>query len=133
MGQLTLARFRGDTTFGLTAHILATFFGCIAGLIMWYVDCLDSLLHLTPSDNQVYLSWHRPRQRVWPWRSLCGLLPVFLLRKAVLAWATDDKHHFLRYYGVSRGLLIPGQLHRCGRLPRVRLGCRLGTLIWLCR
>ncbi|KAF4566043.1 hypothetical protein EYR36_011457 [Pleurotus pulmonarius] len=38
MGQLTLARFRGDTTFGLTARILATFFGCIAGLIMWYIS-----------------------------------------------------------------------------------------------
>ncbi|KAF9499221.1 hypothetical protein BDN71DRAFT_1384411 [Pleurotus eryngii] len=38
MGQLTLARFRGDTTFGLTARILATFFGCIAGLVMWYVN-----------------------------------------------------------------------------------------------
>lgn len=132
MGQLTLARFRGDTTFGLTARILATFFGCIAGLIMWYVDYLDFLLHLIRNRNQVHLSRYGPRQCVWPWRSLCGLLPVFLLRKAVLAWATDDKHHFLRYYGVGRRLLIPGQLHRCGRFPRVRLGCRLGAFIWLC-
>lgn len=51
MGQLTLARFRGDTTFGLTARILATFFGCIAGLIMWYANCLDFSLHLILNRN----------------------------------------------------------------------------------
>ncbi|KAJ8489973.1 hypothetical protein ONZ45_g13364 [Pleurotus djamor] len=38
MGQLTLARFRGDTTFGLTARVLATFFGCIVGMVMWYIS-----------------------------------------------------------------------------------------------
>ncbi len=37
MGQLTLARFRGDTTFGLVARILSTFFGGIVGMTMWYV------------------------------------------------------------------------------------------------
>lgn len=36
MGQLTIARFRGDTTFGLTSRILATFFGGLVGLAMWY-------------------------------------------------------------------------------------------------
>lgn len=37
MGQLTLARWRGDTTFGLVSRILATTFGCAVGLAMWYV------------------------------------------------------------------------------------------------
>lgn len=36
MGQLTLARFRGDTTFGLVARILSTFLGGVAGMVMWY-------------------------------------------------------------------------------------------------
>ncbi|KAH9933951.1 uncharacterized protein BXZ73DRAFT_45967 [Epithele typhae] len=38
MGQLTLARFRGDTTFGLVARILSTFIGGLVGTAMWYVS-----------------------------------------------------------------------------------------------
>ncbi|EIN13098.1 hypothetical protein PUNSTDRAFT_139763 [Punctularia strigosozonata HHB-11173 SS5] len=38
MGQLTLARFRGDTTFGLTARIFSTFGGGVLGLLMWYIS-----------------------------------------------------------------------------------------------
>ncbi len=38
MGQLTLARFRGDTTFGLFARVFSTFFGGIVGTIIWYDD-----------------------------------------------------------------------------------------------
>ncbi|KAL0959307.1 hypothetical protein HGRIS_014571 [Hohenbuehelia grisea] len=38
MAQLTLARFRGDTTFGLVARILATFWGGLVGLVMWYIS-----------------------------------------------------------------------------------------------
>jgi hypothetical protein len=37
MGQLTLARFRGDTTFGLVARIISTFTGGLIGTVMWYV------------------------------------------------------------------------------------------------
>lgn len=37
MGQLTLARFRGDTTFGLVARIISTFVGGILGTVMWFV------------------------------------------------------------------------------------------------
>ncbi|PPQ72963.1 hypothetical protein CVT24_000165 [Panaeolus cyanescens] len=38
MGQLTLARFRGDTTFGLTARIISTFFGGLTGMVLWYIS-----------------------------------------------------------------------------------------------
>jgi len=37
MAQLTLARFRGDTTFGLAARIMATFSGGLVGTAMWYI------------------------------------------------------------------------------------------------
>jgi hypothetical protein len=37
MGQLTLARFRGDTVFGLTARIIATFLGGVTGVVIWLV------------------------------------------------------------------------------------------------
>ena len=41
MGQLTLSRFRGDTTFGLVARIISTFLGGLVGTVMWYVPrCL---------------------------------------------------------------------------------------------
>ncbi|KAF8149165.1 hypothetical protein B0H34DRAFT_735166 [Crassisporium funariophilum] len=39
MGQLTLARFRGDTAFGLVARVMSTFFGGLTGMVMWYVSC----------------------------------------------------------------------------------------------
>ncbi|KAH7905721.1 hypothetical protein BJ138DRAFT_1130340 [Hygrophoropsis aurantiaca] len=38
MGQLTIARFRGDTTFGLVARITSTFCGGIIGTLMWYIS-----------------------------------------------------------------------------------------------
>lgn len=37
MGQLTLARFRGDTTFALVARVLSTLFGGLTGMVIWYV------------------------------------------------------------------------------------------------
>ncbi|TFK87224.1 hypothetical protein K466DRAFT_491227 [Polyporus arcularius HHB13444] len=38
MGQLTLARFRGDTTFGLTARIISTMGGGLLGTALWYIS-----------------------------------------------------------------------------------------------
>ncbi|KXN81239.1 hypothetical protein AN958_05700 [Leucoagaricus sp. SymC.cos] len=38
MGQLTLARFRGDTTFGLTARVFSTFAGGVVGMVIWYIS-----------------------------------------------------------------------------------------------
>ncbi|KAI0770884.1 hypothetical protein BD413DRAFT_553337 [Trametes elegans] len=38
MGQLTLARFRGDTTFGLVARIISTLMGGLIGTAMWYTS-----------------------------------------------------------------------------------------------
>ncbi|KAG6856698.1 hypothetical protein H0H87_001739 [Tephrocybe sp. NHM501043] len=38
MGQVTIARFQGDTTFALIARVLATFLGGVLGTVMWYVS-----------------------------------------------------------------------------------------------
>ncbi|KAF8907756.1 hypothetical protein CPB85DRAFT_1551911 [Mucidula mucida] len=38
MAQLTLARFRGDTTFGWVARVLSTFLGGIVGSVIWYIS-----------------------------------------------------------------------------------------------
>ncbi|THH04285.1 hypothetical protein EW145_g5635 [Phellinidium pouzarii] len=37
-GQLTLSRFRGDTTFALFSRILSTFLGGLLGTVMWYIS-----------------------------------------------------------------------------------------------
>jgi hypothetical protein len=38
MGQLTLARFSGDTTFGLVARIISTFAGGLTGAAVWHIS-----------------------------------------------------------------------------------------------
>jgi hypothetical protein len=45
MSQLTIARFRGDTVFGLLARIVSTFTGGILGLVMWYVMFCSAAMH----------------------------------------------------------------------------------------
>ncbi|KAF8344985.1 hypothetical protein F5887DRAFT_968850 [Amanita rubescens] len=37
MGQLTLSRFRGDTTFVFISRIIATFSGGVLGMVIWYI------------------------------------------------------------------------------------------------
>ncbi len=37
MGQLTLARFRGDTAFALVARLISTLGGGILGLLIWQI------------------------------------------------------------------------------------------------
>jgi hypothetical protein len=43
MGQLTLARWRGETAFGLIARVLSTFFGGIVGMLVWYISAGDGM------------------------------------------------------------------------------------------
>ncbi|KZT65496.1 hypothetical protein DAEQUDRAFT_520383 [Daedalea quercina L-15889] len=38
MGQLTLARFRGDMTFALVSRLMCTLFGGVTGMVMWYIS-----------------------------------------------------------------------------------------------
>ncbi|KAH8111149.1 hypothetical protein DFH11DRAFT_1880050 [Phellopilus nigrolimitatus] len=38
IGQLTLSRFRGDTTFGWFSRVMSTFFGGLVGMVMWYTS-----------------------------------------------------------------------------------------------
>jgi Fusaric acid resistance protein-like len=38
MGQLIIARFRGDTTFGLVACIISTLAGVLTGAAIWHVS-----------------------------------------------------------------------------------------------
>ncbi|EJD55665.1 hypothetical protein AURDEDRAFT_78909 [Auricularia subglabra TFB-10046 SS5] len=38
IGQLNLARFRGDTAYGLVARLTATVFGGLVGVVLWYIS-----------------------------------------------------------------------------------------------
>jgi len=38
MGQSTLARFHGDTVFGLSFRVFSTFLGGVLGLVMWFIS-----------------------------------------------------------------------------------------------
>ncbi|KAI0041545.1 hypothetical protein FA95DRAFT_1548599 [Auriscalpium vulgare] len=38
MGQLTISRFRGDTTFGLVSRVISTFTGALVGVTVWYIS-----------------------------------------------------------------------------------------------
>lgn len=58
MAQLTLARFRGDTSFGFVARVVSTFGGGIVGMAMWFVSiCIsifffyDILTGMSPADR----------------------------------------------------------------------------------
>ncbi|KAF8067019.1 hypothetical protein FPV67DRAFT_1769133 [Lyophyllum atratum] len=39
MGQVTIARFQGDTAFVFLVRILSTFLGGLMGMVMWYISC----------------------------------------------------------------------------------------------
>ena len=43
MGQVTLSRFRGDTTYSLMARLTATFGGGVTGAVLWYLAFLRLL------------------------------------------------------------------------------------------
>jgi hypothetical protein len=100
MGQLTISRFRGDTAFGFVARIISTFFGGLAGLVMWSVISLFDL-RLTAKISQVHISWQ------WTWEPLrlgcclCILFPFFLFCTIILARAPNDKLDILRDSRIS--------------------------------
>lgn len=57
MGQLSLARFRGDTTFALTARVLSTFAGGVLGIVIWYPRLSFNLIYqILIADTQVHLA-----------------------------------------------------------------------------
>lgn len=55
MGQLTIARFRGDTTFGLVTRVFSTFAGGVVGMIIWCVMFLSGCHH-SFKDRDRYIS-----------------------------------------------------------------------------
>jgi hypothetical protein len=75
MGQLTIARFHGDTVFGLWARIISTFFGGLMGTVIWYV-CLINQIYCTLtgclgiSQPVMVTETHMVSRRLAAWYSL---------------------------------------------------------------
>lgn len=58
MGQLTIARFRGDTIFGLVARIMSTFLGSVVGMVLWQASLVvESGKSVKLILKQVYIAW----------------------------------------------------------------------------
>ena len=102
MGQLTLSRFRGDTTFGLVARIVSTFTGCLIGLVMWYVGNFQRLFsRFFLNTAQVHFRRRWSRQPIWTGSRMLGLLSVLLLCAIVLANSSHDKFNHMGYSGIG--------------------------------
>lgn len=100
MAQLTLKRFRGDTTFGLIARITSTFAGGLIGTVIWYVADLNNLSKFFICA-QVYFRREWPRQPLWTGSYVCGLLPVIFLCSVVLAYRPHDESDYMGHNGIG--------------------------------
>lgn len=96
MGQLALARFRGDTGFALVARATSTLFGGLVGTALWYVPTVWYRGWIVDVDDfKVYI--------VREWRGKClrrsrnsrCCISLHSLYKTVLSWAAHDSHHLL--------------------------------------
>jgi hypothetical protein len=85
MGQFSLARFRGDTAFGLASRLVSTFMGGLTGLVLWYVLSL----HLFSFQGKLmtipicrYISCGSARGNAFGLAAVCGVcFPFFIFAR----------------------------------------------------
>ena len=107
MGQLTLARFRGDTAFGLASRLLSTSLGGLTGLVIWYV-LFPYSFHFSKKKRltndyfhlQVHILWIGEWKCLWPGCCLWSLFPILLFLPTVCSHFSCDEwclfcDHFL--------------------------------------
>jgi hypothetical protein len=93
MGQLTLARFRGDTTFGLVARLISTFTGGLIGTAMWYISAgsgRGNPYGLAAVCAVCYPSFFFARL-YWPIPPMTNLI-IWVTAALVLGYSYQDTH-----------------------------------------
>ncbi|KAG1814722.1 uncharacterized protein BJ212DRAFT_1361725 [Suillus subaureus] len=93
MGQLTLARFRGDTTFGLVARLISTFTGGLLGTVMWYISTgsgRGSPYGLAAVCAVCYPSFFFARL-YWPIPPMTNLI-IWVTAALVIGYSYEDTH-----------------------------------------
>ncbi|KAI8969682.1 hypothetical protein BD414DRAFT_256336 [Trametes punicea] len=102
MGQLTLARFRGDTTFGLVARIISTLMGGLVGTAMWYISTGSG--HGNPYGLAAVVGVCAPFfffwRLYWPIPPMTNII-FFVTTALVLGFSWQNTHTLLpfRYMG----------------------------------
>ncbi|EIW75984.1 hypothetical protein CONPUDRAFT_93215 [Coniophora puteana RWD-64-598 SS2] len=93
MGQLTTARFRGDTAFGLVARIISTFCGGIVGTVIWYIS--TGLGRGNPYGLAAVFAVVFPflfyARLYWPVPSMVNLV-FFVTSMLVVGYSYQDEH-----------------------------------------
>ncbi|GJE89275.1 aromatic acid exporter family member 2 domain-containing protein [Phanerochaete sordida] len=104
MGQLTLSRFRGDTTFGLVARVISTFLGGVLGTVMWYISAGKGHgnIYGLAAVTAVCFPFFFFGRLYWPGAPMFNLI-FFVTSVLVIGFSWQDVHFpagFL-YYGIN--------------------------------
>ncbi|KAH9974520.1 hypothetical protein BJV74DRAFT_782419 [Russula compacta] len=122
MGQLTLGRFRGDTTFALVARIVSTFAGGLTGAAIWYISTGSGQgnpygLALTCAIAFPFFFYGR---LYWPGPQLSNMI-FFTTVALVVGYSWQNTHYHVGrflYYGINLAwrrfvLVCGGYLQHC--------------------
>ncbi|KAI0917777.1 hypothetical protein AcV7_007101 [Taiwanofungus camphoratus] len=102
MGQLTLARFRGDTTFALVARLVSTFLGGLVGMVIWYISAGNGTGNpygLAAACGVVFPFFYFGRL-YWPGPPMTNVI-FFVTAALVIGYSWQNTHYpvAFKYYG----------------------------------
>ncbi|EKM60249.1 uncharacterized protein PHACADRAFT_246113 [Phanerochaete carnosa HHB-10118-sp] len=104
MGQLTISRFRGDTTFALVARLISTFLGGVVGAAMWYISTGrgHGNIYGLAAVTGVCFPFFFFGRLYWPGPPMFNLI-FFITTFLVIGFSWQDTHFpagFI-YYGIN--------------------------------
>ncbi|KII83920.1 hypothetical protein PLICRDRAFT_179954 [Plicaturopsis crispa FD-325 SS-3] len=96
MGQLTIARFRGDTTFGLVSRIISTSLGGLVGMTLWYISTGNGRgsPYGIAAVYGVCFPFFFYARLYWPGPPMTNLV-FFVTSILVVGYSYQDQHIFL--------------------------------------
>ncbi|KAF9813949.1 hypothetical protein IEO21_05385 [Rhodonia placenta] len=104
MGQLTLARFRGDTTFALVARLISTFLGGVLGMLLWYISAGrgNGNAYGFAATLGVCLPFFYYGRLYWPGPPMTNII-FFVTTALVLGFSWQNTHFpvIFHFYGFS--------------------------------